>query len=269
MATRIIDDGSKNFNSAGALGSDDLLFITTGSQIMDVNTDHSGGSINLARVHIGANFVGEIGTSAAPFNVEVSSTVPASVSVAAFYYLASAGACVYQAGTVDTDLCDLFLQDGDNEVAFLDGLITSYQLLRGTMEASDSGAILALVQHDGASHLKTSGSATTITAIDIMGGNCIQERQATTTNINGGTLILDAKAEAQVTINLNMGTLVFRSSGTVTNFNVTGGILIPEINRPITLTNATLDLSVEGVRELRDNPLVTISSETLQGGLQA
>lgn len=268
---RVHNDGSKDVETVAAWANSEAFHLTLGNQIIDVNTNNS--TINMSRIVVGPGFTGVFGTIAAPIIAEVSDVTPTDITKAAFYYRALRGKCAYKPGDGDTKLCDLYHQDGDTLVQLLGGKTLVYELMRGTLEADTAATIAKLIQDGGSSHLKDSGSASASTDIIINGGNCRFERQSSLIDVSSGALILEAKANTQGTVKVTgNGQLDLNESGTIADLIVTGGILVPNISRPLVITNATLDMSIPGVRELwmLKDILVTFSNEpTWQGGYQA
>lgn len=253
MANIIIEANSDTIPAPADTG--DSLFFAGGGVEVDTGLALNGLSVGLVRIEVSPEFHGQVGAPGSPLYARATSELR---------YAAGGGAMYYRGTGSATALITI---DSAGDFHFVTGgIATRFESVRGRSVIYAPATPTSLRISGGYVHLRDDVSATDPTEITLVdgtgGGVLVCERGATTLNAGSGEIIISAGANTFGTINaLSGGKIRLRRSGTITLLNATGSI--PDASKlvaPVTITNATINMSLHGASNLIDHPLITFTN---------
>jgi len=254
MAQRLIAAGS---TTLGTVTTGDDIYVLGGSAAMVTAMDQSA-LASILSVDIGNEFNGSFGTSTAPFKAELTGT---------FWYNAGGGNAYWvseSAGADPDESAKLIIpRTASGHMHFDGGTITSAEVSAGQFTIA-TGAIVTNL-YCSAGVVRFYDSASTDPTIIQNSGILYLDRGCTTLTHfgNGQTWIQGVNANAITTCNVYSSGCHIVESGTITTLNCWGGIpSVAKLQRPLTISNTNINMSLAGAESFLQNPLLTHSSTT-------
>jgi hypothetical protein len=241
-----------------ALSAGDALFVQAGSQPVTGNIDHTAID-RLLSIETAKNFMGSIGTGAAPFKGACSGYL-AHMGSGEFYWESNS------TGGAETTAIAYMWGSGKLHCVGAAAAVTRLEGIHGRIHVENSVTVTTLrIGGHCKAEVRDSGSGPAVVTTDLLGGDLYSQRPHTTINAHRGAITLDqddtGAANAHGTINVNGASLVLRDSGTVTQFNwYAGTVDASQLQRPVIFTNSIINMSLPGAQALLQNPLITFSS---------
>lgn len=242
-------------NTIPTTSDSDSLYFASGSVDVDTGLDSSGLTTGLTAVYVSDQWFANIGSA--------SSSLKADIDAAAgsvFRYGAGGGACWYTP-TGGSSVATL-VRNVKNGTLTINGTGTVTRLESGSGQTIVGSNIVATNIHIAGGIVDLQGpSGTAPTTVEISGGSFKTRRGATTMTQWGGSVFIDAAANAITTLTMTGGLMNISQSGTITTFNfIAGDANNISIARPITITNTVIWASVKNASRFVNHPLITFSN---------
>lgn len=260
MALAYHIEGSTTFAAAG--WSDATGFANSATLVVSkrfgpitAGLDQSGLSEGMESLHVVGDAVGDIGSASAYFMCDFDAAATSN-----FLYAPRGGSLWYRPKG-DDNLCNLFEAAGNGTYTIGGGgTVTTLRHSRGIGTVGPD-TIVTNLELSGPASATIEYNSTAITAATIMSGNILMKRVATTLNVDGGNVTIDATAGAITTLNIRGGNVTILSSGTITKINHYGGNLdLTKLKIGLIITNADLYPNVDRSQWYTGNPLITATN---------
>lgn len=266
MAVAFLNDGATslaaaNWSDATGFTAAAQLVIRSGSQSIISDLNQSASSIEYLDVQAG--FSGNIGSASTSLQCDVDGTTESPTTrVSRIRYFASGGNMWFNANGSNTLAHFVEINTGGTFWA-TGGIQKNVVLQRGTLRVAAAVAGTGGVwRFSGGQSTIDYAASSAIPQLDVSGGTHVLNRNATTNNVYGGTLTIDAAGLAITTLNVYGGTVRLLNSGTITTVTLLGGTLdCLAAQRPITFTTMNSDAAATFLK----GQYVTITTENIAG----
>lgn len=239
------------------IASDQAVFIQHLNAPLTVNADAS--AHDLYSVEIAPAVNQNIGSDGTPFYVSVSNTTTMSYPPPYFLNKASGGTLFLRPAAAGID--NLILMGTGATRLQTDGTVSILVAKSGTLHVAEGCAITTGYLYGGSVTMPDS-SSTDPTTWRQYGGSIWTERGLGSAYIYGGTAMLDSGSNNYTLLEIG-GTadVTIKGAGTITTFNGFGGTLHPEaIDRAITITNSTVNITLPWAEKFLNHRLVTFTN---------
>ena len=174
----------------------------------------------------------------------------------------SGGGALYYTPKGDNNLCIRLRHTGFGHTVLTGsaGTVTTLEVARGRVTVGAS-IVVTNLYIGGGSVIIEGASGTSPTLINVYGGSLQTLRGVTTLTMSGGATTFNASSNAITTINVYGGTINIQRSGTITTFNLYSGNQFNfNVGKSITITNSTLSAMVSGASAFRNHSLITFTN---------
>lgn len=255
----------KNINTFGTITVGDSLFLQLGNTAILTNPDQSGlAAGGLDVVNVAREWLGNIGTEAAPFRAEINVDAGS-----VFNYDAGGGECFYFPDSVaGADECLKLRVTGEGVMHVINGGQITELIVNASLTTIELAVVVPTIRvgWNGEVQLENEGAATRPTLVEI-GGNGVLKSQRGVDGIVDqwdGLAVWDVLTEAFTTYNLMGGECDLGESGDFVTFNWRKGKFNPRrLNREVTITNLNIwekDINPQDLADVLGHPLLDITN---------